>query len=174
MKRKAIAVLATLVLTFSMSSCNGYATAEKVNHVVAVIITLAEGDIPAFQAAGAINAQEVKVIENYLSTVSTLNSQYGSCVDNANNAKLKTNGKFLACLNIFLQGATDPQELAQFRILNPKAQQRVQLWVAAIQLGINTAIAALGGTTQQPVQIAPVSTPSAELEAFKIRVMEGM
>lgn len=170
MKRKLTAI--SLVAVLFISGCNGYTTAEKVTHVVAVIVTLAQGDIPAFQQAGAFSPQEAAAAQGYLAVVSNLNSQYGACIDAAQAATLKTNGKFLACLNIFLSSATDPKELAQFRVFNPKAQQRIQLWIAAIQLGVNTAIAALGGATQPVVQVSTVSV--SEQREFNNRVMEGM
>src|SRR6266404_2639504 len=115
-----------LALSLSMTACNAYQTAETAYHVIEAIAGVVEADLPSLQAAGLFSPQEGQVISGYLSLVKRLNDQYGSCVANVQSAMLSTKGKYLACANVFSAGLLDPNELAQLRVISPRAQQKVQ------------------------------------------------
>ena len=158
-----------LLISFGTAGCTGYQKAQTAYNVVEGIFAVAQADLPSLQAAGVFSPQEATVINAYVSLGQTLTGQYESCITNAQNTMLKTSGKFLSCLTIFSSGLVDPKELAALRVLNPKAQHNVQLWITAAQIGINSVIAALGGQQSAPVAIAPAPT-SAELRVFEQRV----
>lgn len=172
MKKLSLVLIAALV-AFSMTSCNAYSKAESAYKVVSVVISLAQADLPALQATGLFSPAEGTAVSGYLASVSILNDQYGTCVANAQNTKLANSGKFLACANIFSAGLLDPKQLAGLRILNPKAQHQVQLWVSAVQIGLNTAVVALGGAAEPAPAVGPAPT-TAELHSFEQRVRGGL
>lgn len=170
---KSISVVAILLVSFSLAGCSGFQKAQAVYNVINGIVAVAEADLPSLQATGVFSATEGSVADGYLQIVRSLNGQYGSCITNAQNTKLATNGKFLACLNIFSAGLADPKELAALRVMNPKAQKQTQLWITAFQLGVNSVVAAMGGQ-QSPAPVVAASPTTAELHAFEARVMRGL
>jgi len=157
-----------------MTACNAYQTAETAYHVIDAIAGVVEADLPSLQAAGPFSPQEGQVISGYLSLVKRLNDQYGSCVANVQSAMLSTKGKYLACANVFSAGLLDPNELAQLRVISPRAQQKVQLWVTAFQIGLNTTITALGGKTEPPPVVSSVPVAQSDLDELRVRVLRGM
>lgn len=168
MRNRIIALFCALSV-FSMAGCTGYQKAQSAYNVIENIVTVATADLPSLQATGLFSPQEAAVVGSYLQLTGNLNNQYEACITNAQNAMLKTAGKFVACLNVFSTGLADPKELAALRVLSPKAQKQVQLYVTAFQVGINAAVAALGGLQAQ----APVVTAAptvAELHQFASHV----
>src|SRR5579864_9799799 len=133
----------TLAIAVALSGCSSYSKAVTAYNVIAAIVGVAQADLPALQAAGVISPAEAPVVGGYVALVGSLNAQYKSCIDNAQSTKLKNASKFLLCASAFDVGLSDPKELAQLRVLNPKAASRVQLWATAVQIGLNSAIGAL-------------------------------
>lgn len=172
MKKLSIVGVAVLV-AFSMAACSAYQKAETAYKVIAIIVSLAQADLPAFQATGVISVAESQAVSSYLGAVANLNGQYSTCIDNAENATLSTKAKFLACANIFTSGLLNAKELEGLRILNPKAQHQVQLWVSAVQLGLNSTVIALGGAVE-PAPVVGSAPTTAELHSFEKRVRNGL
>lgn len=167
--KNSLGAIVIAALALSMGGCDGFKVSIGVHNAVAGGIVLAQDELPGLQAVGVVSAQEDSVISSYLNGLVGLNAQFASCYTNANQTSLKTNAKFLSCLNIFVAGVVDPKELATFRVLNPKAQAKVQLWVGFIAGSINVAITQLGGMTEPAPVIAPVAPTSAELHDFARR-----
>lgn len=165
MKKQFLAVLAAIALSFGIAGCNASQVAQGAFKVVSTALIFANDELPVLQSTNVVSASESAALGAYLSFVGNLNGQYESCITNAQNTVLKNAGKFLACLNTFSQGLADPKELASLRVLNPKAQAKAQLWIAAVQTGINIAVIDLGGM-QSPAPVVGPAPTSAELHDF--------
>lgn len=173
---KLYAVLVMAVILFGASGCSGYQKAEAAYHAIDSVLTIAKNEMPVLQNAGIYSAQDVVLANKYIAFVDGLNEQYGSCVTNANNATLSKTSKFLDCLSVFANGLADPNELSALRIMNPRAQQRIQLYIVAFSTGLNIAISGLGGQQAPAPSIGPsaVAPTVAELHDFESRVRRGM
>lgn len=168
MKSKLLLLLCVPILL--LSGCSGFQKAQAAYNVVAGIVGVAQADMPALQAAGVVSPAEAAAISGYLQLAFNLNEQYQSCIVNAQNTTLKTAGKFVDCLAVFSAGLSDPAELAGLRVMNPKAQMKAQLYVVAIQTGINAAVAALGGQQTQAPVISPMPVHVVELRELARRI----
>lgn len=169
--KNSLGMILIVGLAVSIGGCDGFKASVGVHNTVAGGIVLAQDELPGLQAVGIVSAQEDSVIVSYLNGLVGLNAQFASCYTNANQTSLKTNAKFLSCLNIFAAGVADPKELAVFRVLNPKAQAKVQLWVGFITGSINVAITQLGGMTEPTPAIAPSAPTTAEVHDFAKRAI---
>lgn len=158
--------IVAMVCLVGLAGCSAYQTAQGAHTIVGNAITLAQDELPGLTAAGIFSAQESSVASGWLTGAVGLNNQFESCITNANQTTLKTAGKFVACLNIFAAGLNDPKELAQLKVLNPKAQAKVQIWTSFIAGAINVAITDLGGMTNATPQISATPATSAELKDF--------
>jgi hypothetical protein len=158
----------SLSVLLPIAGCNHYADAQNTVAVIGEIISTAQSDLPSLEAAGLFSATEATAVTNYLNGAQKLDVQTGTCLASigANGAK----AALLACFTAFASGLVSPAELADLRILNPKAQAKVQLWVTAISLAINTGAAFFGGAATPAPQIAALPTSRSELAAFKSRI----
>ncbi|HUJ33277.1 MAG TPA: hypothetical protein VLY23_18490 [Candidatus Acidoferrum sp.] len=170
MKIRKAASAAAVLLCFSLAGCNAYSTAQKAHDIVAAAVAVAQADLPSLQATGVFGASDAQAVSSYLTLATNLNGQYETCLTNANNQTLNKKSKFLGCLTTFAAGLSDPKELALLRVMNPKAQQQVQLWITAASVGISSVIAALGGQAAPPPQVASVPVDGTQLAQFERRV----
>lgn len=152
--KRAVLLATCLVACLGFAGCNAYQTAEKAHEIVAAVVALAQADLPSLTQTGVFSASESAAVTNYLNVATNLNGQYAACLSSANSGLLNKKGKFLACLNTFAQGLSDPKVLAGLRVMSPKAQQHVQLWITAASVGVSSVIAALGGQTLATPQVA--------------------
>lgn len=157
MKTRKAALAAVVAVCFVFAGCNAYQKAEKAHDIVAAVVAVAKADLPSLTQTGVFSASESAAVTGYLNLATNLNGQYATCLSNANNSTLNKKSKFLGCLNTFAAGLSDPKELASLRIMNPKAQQQMQLWITAASIGVSSVIAALGG------QAVPSPTVSENL-----------
>lgn len=162
-------MLLAIVIVLAMGGCSGFQIASGVHTAIADGVSLAQNELPGLEAVGVVSASEVPAVSGYVALTQGLNGQFESCITNANQTALKTNAKFVACLNIFAVGLTDPKELASLRVLNPKAQARLQLWSGFFVGSINFAITQLGGMTNPVPVISSAPATSAELLDFAQR-----
>lgn len=162
--------LLAFVLVFD-TGCNASATASRAQAVVAGILAIAQADVPVLEQGGTISATDAPIVNAYLALGVTLNGQLATCISSAVTAGSKS-AAFLACFQTFTNGLLSPAELAQLRLLSPRAQSQTVLWVTAIALGVNVALDAFGGNTiATPVAVGASVTPStAQLEALRTRV----
>lgn len=167
------AIAAVVLVCFGLGACNAYQTAQRAQSVVAAVIAVAQADLPSLQATGVFSSSEGQAVTNYLTLATNLNGQYATCLSNANNTTLNKKTKFLACLSTFAAGLDDPKELAALRIMSPKAQQQVQLWVTAASVGVNSVIAALGGQAAPAPQVAEIPTSAKDLTVVAERIGVG-
>jgi hypothetical protein len=154
---------AVLIAGLGLAGCSSYQKAVTVYTVVESVLAVANAELPN------LPVQDQGVARGLTVAVGGLNDQYKSCIDNAESAMLSTKGKFVACLNLFATGLADPKELANLRVLSPATQAKVQLYVTAVQAGINAGLAFFGsGSTQAAPQVgsAPPTT-KAELTQFR-------
>lgn len=169
MKIRQAALAAFVVVCMGITGCNAYQTAQKAHDIVAAVVAVAQADLPSLQSAGVFSASEATAVGNYLSLTTTLDGQYQTCINTANDATLNKKGKFLNCLDIFAAGLSNSSELAQLRLMSPKAQQEVQLWITAASVGVSSVIAALGGQTMANPQVAKGIVRSEEWRAASER-----
>lgn len=170
MKGRKAALAAVVLVCFSVAGCNAYSTAQKAHDIVGAVVAVAQADLPSLQATGVFTSTEAATVGGYLTLTTNLNGQYETCITNANAAMLGKTGKFLGCLNTFATGLADPKELAGLRVMNPKAQQQVQLWITAASIGVSSVVAALGGQSQSAPQVAEAQPDGMELRAFAARL----
>lgn len=170
MKTKKAALAAVVAVCFGFAGCNAYQTAQKAHDIVAAVVAVAQADLPSLEQTGVFDASEGAAVTNYLNLSVTLNEQYQTCISAANNATLGKKGKFLTCLDTFAQGLSDPKELASLGVMNPKAQQQVQLWITAASVGVSSVIAALGGSPVAAPNVASIVPSSKRQDAFNRRV----
>lgn len=166
MKTRKAALAAVVAVCFAFAGCNAYQTAEKAHDIVAAVVAVAQADLPSLTQTGIFSASESAAVTGYLNLATNLNGQYATCLSNANNSTLNKKSKFLGCLNTFAAGLSDPKELASLRIMNPKAQQQVQLWITAASVGVSSVIAALGGQAPASPQVAQELPAPMNLRAF--------
>lgn len=165
MKIRKAALAAVVAVCLGFAGCNAYQTAQKAHDIVAAVVSVAQADLPSLQAAGVFSASDATAVGNYLSLTTTLDSQYQTCINTANSATLNTKSKFVACLDTFATGLANPQELAQLRLMSPKAQQEVQLWITAASVGVSSVVAALGGQPVAAPQVSMSNTADIKLAA---------
>lgn len=166
MTLSALCALAALFIV----GCNAYQTAQKAHDIVAAVVAVAQADLPSLTQTGVFSASESAAVTGYLNLAVNLNGQYATCLSNANNSTLNKKSKFLGCLDAFAAGLSDPKELASLRIMNPKAQQQVQLWVTAASVGVSSVIAALGGQAPAAPQVTQLPPAAGAQVAFDARV----
>jgi len=152
------ALAAVVAVCFSFAGCNAYSTAQKAHDIVAAVVAVAQADLPSLTQTGVFSASESATVTNYLNLAINLNAQYQICINAAETATFSKKGKFLACLQTFAQGLSDPKELAQLRVMSPKAQQEAQLWIAAANTAISSVVAALGGQAAPAPQVSKAVT----------------
>lgn len=158
MKVKKAALAAVVAVCMVIGGCNAYQTAQKAHDIVAAVIAVAQADLPSLTQTGVFSASEQAAVTNYLNLAVNLNGQYQTCINTAETAAFSKKGKFLACLQTFAQGLSDPKELAQLRVMSPKAEQEAQLWITAASTAISSVVAALGGQTAPAPQVSKAVT----------------
>ena len=146
-RKTILAAVAAVSLCFS--GCNALATAQKAHDIIGAVLTVATNDIQPLESAGVLTQDEATIASSYVALGVNLNAQYGTCIAASGNNK----AKLVACVNAFGAGLQNPSELAQLRVLSPKAQAQVQLWASAAIIALNSVVAAL-----QP-QSAPLAAP---------------
>jgi hypothetical protein len=156
----------------TLTGCNSFEAAQKAHDIVAAVVAVAQADLPSLEATGVFSAAEGTSVQNYLGAVASLNDQYQSCINKVSSATLQTKSKFLACANTFAAGLADPKELAALRILNPKAQQQVQLWVTAVSIGVNSVVSAFGGQSAPPPAVTATQPTNAQLGELARRAQQ--
>ena len=167
---KKVGILAVAVLALGLGGCKQQPAVVSALNVVQQVISLAEADLPALQAAGTLSAADVTAATNWLGVANTLVTQGQACV-----AGLGASGKAAAlasCVNTIGTGLLSPAEIAQLRIISPKAQHSVAIYVTAVVLGVN-AVATIVSATQTatpPVGSATSENVSpSELRAVALR-----
>ena len=162
MRIQKAALAVAVMVCLGLAGCNAYQTAQKAHDIVAAAVAVAQADLPSLQGAGVFSVSEAQTVTAYLTLATNLNNQYETCLTNANNTTLNKKSKFLGCLTTFSADLSDPKELASLRVMNPKAQQQVQLWITTVSVGISSVIAALGGQAEPSPQVVagPVTSNS--------------
>jgi hypothetical protein len=158
----------SLCVLIPIAGCNKFADAQNTIGVIAQIVSTAQSDLPSLQASGVFTAAEAIAVTNYLGAVSLLDTQAGTCLTAI--GKNGANAALVACFTTFANGLVSPAELADLRVLNPKAQARVQLWVTAFALAINAGAEFFGGATSAPPQIADQPAQQADLAVLRARL----
>src|SRR5579864_4021966 len=133
-KFRLLVLLPVLMLSFCLSACNGYDTAVKASNVIAAILQVAQAEVSVVPAADQV------AYANFVTLGITLQTQLQTCIESADSGMSKS-GKYLACFNGFATGLSSPAELTQLHLLSPDVQKKVQLYLAAITVGVNTAVA---------------------------------
>jgi dihydroorotate dehydrogenase len=147
------------LVAFVMSGCSGYQKAVGAYTVIESVLALAQAELPNLPPA------DQPIAQGFISAAGNMNNQYKSCIDNAQSSKMSTKGKFVACLNLCATALNDPKELAALRFLSPTTQRKVQLYITAIQTGLNVVLANFGSPSTQPApQVGTAPAPTkAEL-----------
>ena len=168
---KKLGIIGVAVLALGLGGCKQQPDVVAALGIVQQVISLAQADLPALQVAGTLSQADVTAATNWLSAASTIVGQGQTCV-----AGLGAGGSTAAlanCVNTIGTGLLSPTEMAQLRIISPKAQRSVTIYVTAIVLGVNAAAQIVKATqTATPtVGAAPGVTPTAqEMDDFKARL----
>jgi hypothetical protein len=160
-----------LALMFVLSGCTSdqqIKVANTVYTVVEAVVTTAQQDLPALVAAGIFTPAEQPIVNGYLTILGSLNDQYQACLATAQ-TKLS---KVLVCAQGFTTALNSSAVLSELRVLNPKAQSKVQLYIAAVQIALNVALVALGTPAAQPPVLTQSAT-KAELHEFAVHIGYG-
>lgn len=162
-------LLVAAFLGLGLAGCSAYTTASNTVTVMGQIVEIAEMDLPSLQQTGIFSATEAAAVRSYLQTAADADQIAGTCVASAHAAGDKK-AAFLACFNTFSSAALSPSVLASLHVLNPAAQQKVQVWVTAVTLALNTVLAEVGAQPQAMPAIAPAPASSAELFMLQERL----
>ncbi len=167
---KRIGLIAVAVLALGLGGCKQQPAVVSALNIVQQVISLAQADLPALQIAGTLSAGDETAVQGWLSAASTIVGQGQTCVNG-----LGTGGTTAAlanCVNTIGTGLLSPAEMAQLRIISPKAQHSVAIYVTAVVLGVN-AVATIVSATQTatpPVGSATSENVSpSELRAVALR-----
>lgn len=167
MKRAILGI--ALFAAIGVTGCDKTASVQAALTVAGQVVTLAQADLPALVAAGTLTAADATAAGNWLSGASTFISQGNACVGSSGG----TLAKIQACVNTIGTGLLSPAEMADLRIISPKAEQKVALYVTAVILAVNGAATIVNAvqTTAPAVGNTPIVAPSAqELDQFKARL----
>jgi hypothetical protein len=167
-----IVTLALLALsTLGLGGCKDQPAVAAALGVVQNVITLAQADLPALQVGGVLTAGDVTAATNWLSAASTIVGQGQTCV-----AGIGTSGSTSAlanCVTTIGTGLLSPTEMAQLRIISPKAQHQITVYVTAVVLGVNLAAQIVKATQTTTPVVGGGTTPSAvttqELHILAVR-----
>jgi hypothetical protein len=155
-----------------LGGCNEYKTATATVTTIGQIVTIAQSDLPAICATGAITAAECTQIGQGLTGITALDTQAGTCLTAAGTSA--KNAAILACYNAFATGLTSPAELAFFHVKDPKTQAQIEVWVTAVTLAVNTVLDLVGGSSLAMPVLADQPASRRDLHALARRVgVEG-
>jgi hypothetical protein len=171
MKRKAGLLAVAALAAFGVCGCSTYTAATNALNAIGQIISLAQTDLPALEAAGTIPAADVPAVTNWLAAAATLKTQASSCVTSAGTSGTKA--ALGNCLFVFANGLTSPAELAELRILSPSSVKTVELWAVGFTLAADGYCAIEGCTQATPPVIQSAAAPTTE-ELHDLRVRAGL
>jgi hypothetical protein len=165
-------VLCVLGAMFGMTGCNPSADVNSALTVANQVVSIAQADIPALQADGTLTAADSTALTNWLAGASQLITQGQTCTT-ASGGK---SAVIVACVNAIGTGLLSPAEMADLRLISPKAQKQVTLYVTAVILAVDgaaaivkaatTPVPAVGGSTVGDPIIGPTA---AELHDLAVR-----
>jgi hypothetical protein len=157
-----------VLLAFALCGCSAFNDTLNGLNVVGQIVAVAQADLPALQAAGTFSAADETAAQNWLSGVASIQAQAVSCVNTIGSKGAKS--AFAGCVTAIGTGLLSPTEMAQLRILSPKAQKQVTIWVTAVVLATNAVAAIVNAapTVTPAIVLPPASTQ--ELNEFKSRL----
>jgi hypothetical protein len=160
---------ACALLALSLGGCSTQSKVSADLAIIGTVIGLAQSDIPSLVSAGKLSASDGTALGDYLGGADALLGQAQVCVNT-----LGSGGKavdLLSCVNDFGVGLLSPSEQADLRLISPAAQSQVTIYVTAIVLADNVAIALLGGTPVAiPVVGSAPAASAADMAAFKVRL----
>jgi hypothetical protein len=167
--------LTAIVLSFCiiLVGCD-YNTAKKANAVIGAVFALIQQDLPALESSGVVSPQAAKVIDTFVDLGVQSNGDLTVCLTKGNQAPDKKSA-FLACYLAFSNGLQSSSELAALKVLAPNVEKFVQVWLAALDTAVVSAIIAFGGvvpTARATTAKANIAkAPSPEYKAFEKRVL---
>ena len=179
MKRQLTSSILSLVLIISssitLSGCSNYNKAQGVYTAVSIAVNLAQGELPLFVSTGIMSQQDETIAVNFVTLLGTFNDNYEACITNAQNTMLTTSGKFVDCLGVFARSLSDPTTLAGLRVMNPKAQGKVQAIIAAVVAGVNIGLNAFkAGQVATPVVTTVTADVQLDIDTFQAKVIDNL
>lgn len=157
--KRALSCTLVLLLSFSITGCNGLSAATKAQNVITAVITVAKAEAPV------VPAQDQAAYSNFVNLAISLDGQLAKCITSVSGIMGKS-GKFASCFTTFASGLTTPAELAQLRVLNPQTQQKVQLYLTSIVAGVNVALAFFSNSAVPPPVVTPTPTSAKDVQDF--------
>lgn len=161
---KRIGFIAVAVLAFGLGGCKQQPAVLSALNVVQQVISLAQADLPALQVAGTLSQADVTAFGNWLAAANMIVSQGQTCVMGVGAGGATS--ALANCVNIIGTGLLSPTEQAQLRIISPKAQRNVTIYVTAVVLGVN-AVAQIVKATQTATP--PVGATVAQVSPSEVR-----
>lgn len=167
---KRIRLIAVAVLALGMGGCKQQPAVVSALKIVQQVISLAQADLPALQIVGTLNAADETAVQGWLSAASTIVGQGQTCVNGLGNGG--TTAALANCVNTIGTGLLSPAEMAQLRIISPKAQHSVAIYVTAVVLGVNAVAQIVQATQTATPTVGGASAENVspdELRTFALR-----
>lgn len=148
--RKLLSIALALCLVPALTGCSAQQKAQGVYDVIEGIVIVAQAEAPN------VPVEDQAIYNGLVAFAGSLADQLKVCID-------APGAKFLTCFQSFANGLNSPTELAQLRILSPKSQHKVQIYVSAIVAGVNAGLTYFGGKKSVAPVISPAPASQAEL-----------
>lgn len=146
MKRLLIASVLSFCLictTIPLGGCNAVADGQRAQAVIGAVIAVAQAETPL------LPAQDQAAYTSAWAGVQVLDTALGTCLTNITGVMPK-GAKVAACFSAFATSFSNPSVLAQFRIISPATQKKVQLYIAGISAAIQIIVAFTTPTVAPP------------------------
>jgi hypothetical protein len=167
---KRAGIFAVIVLAgFGLCGCNEQQKVLTGLSIAGQVLTIAQDDLPALQAAGTLTPADTIAVNDWINGGQTLLSQATTCVTGLGTTAKGT--AIAVCVNTFGQGLLAPAEMQDLRIVSAQAQKKVTLYVTAFILAANAAGIIVNAIQIQTPVVGSTPTPgpsTEELREFRI------
>jgi predicted small secreted protein len=163
MTRKLIAIALTALL---LGGCNYYKTADTGYHVIVAAVSAGEAELQPYLAAGITSPAENAVLDSFYHSLLALATTMDACNERAK--PVNTKQAFIACAQPLAAALANPATLAGLRVINPRAQAKVQVYIIAVVGGINVVLTALGA----PAALVPTVATTLPVSSAEVTALE--
>ena len=147
-----------------LSGCPGgkdpYTASMQASLQVSDAVAQAIPIVQQLQSTALITDAEAKIVYGYLQSVTVGNQSFRGAVTAAHDAHQAGAAPYLAAASTFVQGVNSASALAAIHITNPQSQEKVMLYLNAINTVLNGIATVINNNTTAP---APAPAPVATL-----------
>lgn len=141
-----------------LTSCNATQIATDTSNALSAILSIAAAETPQ------IPTQDQQIYSGFVALGQSLNAQLNTCIQTVGKKAVK----LLSCFNTFATGLNTPAEMTQLRLLSPKTQNRVQLYLTAAIVAINVALKFYSGPPATPATVAMTQPSEQDLRELAL------